>query len=141
MGMLRMSPEEYAALVERKRAQMKAGDKPKARLKFGNEKTEVAGQEFDSKKEARRFLSLKDMEAAGEIERLQTQQVFNLIPRTQKPSGGHERPCTYIADFTYIKDGRMVVEDTKSEATRKDRAYIIKRKLMLSVHGIEIKEV
>jgi len=48
-----------------------------------------------------------------------------------------ERACTYVADFSYTENGRRVVEDTKGMKTRD---YIIKRKLMLYVHGIRIKE-
>ena len=49
-----------------------------------------------------------------------------------------ERPCTYVADFVYKEGGKTVVEDTKGFRTKD---YIIKRKLMLQVHGIRIKEV
>jgi hypothetical protein len=37
--------------------------------------------------------------------------------------------------------GKIVVEDVKSEATKKKESYIIKRKLMLSVYGIKISEI
>lgn len=48
----------------------------------------------------------------------------------------------YVADFVYtdLKTGKKVVEDVKSEATRKDKAYVIKRKLMLYLKGIKIHE-
>lgn len=51
-----------------------------------------------------------------------------------------ERPCRYVADFVYTDraTGQTVVEDTKGVRTKE---YIIKRKLMLHVHGIRIKEV
>ena len=50
-----------------------------------------------------------------------------------------ERACTYIADFVYFDEkGNLVVEDTKGMRTD---TYIIKRKLMLHVHGIRIHEV
>lgn len=51
-----------------------------------------------------------------------------------------ERAVKYIADFTYRENGQLVVEDVKSDATRTD-AYKIKKKLMLSVYGVRIKEV
>jgi hypothetical protein len=41
-------------------------------------------------------------------------------------------------DFVYMENGKKVVEDTKGFRTKD---YIIKRKLMLYVHGIRIKEV
>ncbi|KDD41088.1 PF06356 domain protein [Bordetella bronchiseptica OSU095] len=45
---------------------------------------------------------------------------------------------TYVGDFSYIEDGRRVVEDAKGMRTRD---YIIKRKLMLEKHGITVREV
>ena len=97
----------------------------------------VDGIEHDSKKEAARWQELNLMLRARIIEDLQRQVRFELIP---KQDG--ERACTYIADFVYIdrKTGQKVVEDVKSPATRTE-AYRIKRKLMLLVHGIRIKEI
>ena len=45
---------------------------------------------------------------------------------------------TYAADFVYTEDGQTVVEDAKGVRTKE---YIIKRKLMLYIHGIQVKEV
>ena len=49
-----------------------------------------------------------------------------------------EKEVSYIADFCYEQAGKPVVEDTKGFRTAD---YVIKRKLMLHVHGIKIKEV
>ena len=51
-----------------------------------------------------------------------------------------EKSCVYIADFVYKDEetGRTVVEDAKGVKTKD---YIIKRKLMLWLHGIRIAEV
>lgn len=51
-----------------------------------------------------------------------------------------ERACTYVADFVYVDcaTGETVVEDAKGVRTKE---YVIKRKLMLWVHGIQVKEV
>lgn len=97
----------------------------------------VDGIEHDSKKEAARWQELNLMLRARLIEDLQRQVRFEVIP---KQDG--ERACTYIADFVYIdrKTGQKVVEDVKSPATRTE-AYRIKRKLMLLVHGIRIREI
>ena len=46
----------------------------------------------------------------------------------------------YYADAVYEEDGAKVVEDTKSDITRRDPVYRIKKHLMMSVHGIEIME-
>lgn len=94
---------------------------------------------YDSKKEHRRANELKLMQRAGLISCLREQVKYVLIP-AQRGSDGKilERECSYYADFVYIKDGVTVVEDTKGVRTTE---YKIKRKLMLSVHGIRIKEV
>ncbi len=50
-----------------------------------------------------------------------------------------EKAVTYRADFVYSDNaGNTVVEDVKGIKTKD---YIIKRKLMLSVYGVRIKEV
>ena len=110
--------------------------------KYRNEPTEFNGIKFQSKKEAQRFAELKLLERAGEITDLQLQRVFTLIGAQRDKEGKIiERPCKYIADFAY-KDqtGKLIVEDAKSPATRTD-VYKVKRKLMLSIYGIRIKEV
>ena len=97
---------------------------------------------FDSRKEARRYDELRLLERAHQISDLQRQVKFVLIPAQRDPKGKLiERQCYYVADFTY-KDssGRLVVEDTKSEATRTP-VYVVKRKLMLWVHGIRVREI
>ena len=90
------------------------------------------GQVFDSRREFRRWLDLKLLEKAGKISDLKRQVTYELIP---KQVG--ERACSYIADFHYYQDGKLVVEDCKGYRTE---GYRIKRKLMLWVHGIKIKE-
>lgn len=107
--------------------------------KYKNKKIEVDGKVFDSKKEADRYKELKLCEMAGVIKDLKTQVKYELIPPQKDKDGKSlERSCTYIADFVYEKDGETIVEDTKGFKTPE---YIIKRKLMLKVHGIRIKEV
>ena len=101
--------------------------------KYGNRKIKAPdGQAFDSVKEYHRWGCLRLMERAGKISDLKRQVRFELIP---KQNG--ERACTYMADFTYMEDGKLVVEDCKGFRTD---AYKMKRKLMLWVHGIRIKE-
>lgn len=95
--------------------------------------------DYDSRKEHRRANELRLMQRAGLITNLREQVSYELIP-TQRGADGKvlERACDYIADFVYTdKDGKTVVEDTKGVKTKE---YIIKRKLMLHVHGIRIVE-
>ena len=111
--------------------------------KYGNKKTIIRGLEFASKREAARYVELLAMQRAGEIYGLDCQSSFELIPAQVAPSGRKERRVTYVADFAYYRasDGQRVVEDVKSPVTAKLPAYIIKRKLMLRVHGIEVVEI
>lgn len=111
-------------------------------MKYHNQKTNLDGIEFDSRKEARRYAELLLMQRAGEIYDLQRQVPFVLIQKQTDPITGKllEREAKYIADFTYrsCKTGRITVEDTKGMKTKD---YILKRKLMLYRHGIKIQEV
>lgn len=117
--------------------------------KYHAKKVTINGITYDSIKEAQRHPVLLDMERKGEITDLQRQVKFVLIPAQREPDtigsrGGVkkgrliERECAYVADFVYNQNGKRVVEDTKGVRTKD---YIIKRKLMLWVHGIQIKEV
>lgn len=115
-------------------------DAPRARRreKYANVRCEVDGEKFDSKAERDRWLALKLLQRAKQIRELQRQVKFVLIPAQRRPSGGSERECSYVADFVYLVGGTRVVEDVKGAATPE---YRIKRKLMLQVHGVEIREV
>ena len=117
--------------------------------KYNNHKVTVDGEVFDSKKEAQRYRELLLLEKAGAISGLQRQVKFILIPAQREadiigPRGGIkkgrtiEKECSYVADFVYQEDGRVVVEDTKGFKTTE---YVIKRKLMLYIHGIQIREI
>jgi hypothetical protein len=79
------------------------------------------------------------MQRAGLISDLREQVPYLLIPAQRDDAGRLiERQCSYVADFVYVdSDGRTVVEDTKGVRTKE---YVIKRKLMLHVHGIRILE-
>lgn len=127
-------------------------------MKYGNKKVFVDGILFDSKKEARRYCELKMLQSAGEISDLQTQREFELIPAQYEyyPRYGKngnrlkdgkrclEQKCVYKADFAYIKDGKVVVEDVKGYRDPASAGYakfIIKRKLMLWRFGITVIEV
>lgn len=121
--------------------------------KYHNKKVTTSdGIQHDSQKEARRWCELRLLEKAGKITDLQRQVEFELIPaqyetyeryskKGEKLADGVrivERKVSYIADFVYVENGKKVVEDTKGMKTRD---YIIKRKLMLYVHKVRIREV
>ncbi len=109
--------------------------------KYHAKKVIIDGIKFDSKKEAGRYITLKEKAAAGEIYDLELQKEFLLIPSQKDPKTGKtiERPVKYRADFVYkTAAGEEIVEDVKG---KKLPEYIIKRKLMLKVHGIRIHEI
>lgn len=128
------------------------------RTKCGNKKVTVDGIEFDSKKEARRYCELQLLLQAGRIEELELQKEFELIPaqyetfprygkkgqRLQDGKRCIEKSCVYKADFAYRQDGQLIVEDVKGYRDPASAAYakfVIKRKLLLWVHGIKINEI
>ena len=108
---------------------------------YNNQTPTFCGQKFDSIRELQRYKKLLTLEKSGKIENLERQVKFILIP-TQRDENGKllEREVSYYADFVYTdaKTGLLIVEDVKGVKTD---AYIIKRKLMLALYGIQIKEV
>ena len=121
------------------------------RNKYHNQKTKTSdGIEHASLKEANRWVELNLLQKAGKITDLKRQVKYILIPaqyeRSDKldkygvPKRGEllERECSYIADFVYRENGRVIVEDTKGLKTKE---YIIKRKILLAHYGIRIREV
>lgn len=107
------------------------GEKPK-RSKYGNEKTEVCGELFDSKREAEDYKILLLRQKAGEIGLIRRQVDYEL-------NLGGTHSLIYRADFVYIETatGETMVQDSKGMRTKD---YKKKRRLMKKVHGIIIKE-
>lgn len=130
---LRFTEDEYREFLRRGGMQM-----PKAplqtenkRTKYGNKKVEIDGKKFDSMHEAEYYRELTLRRAAGEVKVIMRQVPFDL------PGG-----VRYFADFAILdKEGKFIVIDAKSEATRKDKVYRIKKKQMKEIWGIEVIEV
>lgn len=129
--------EYQAKLKQGKSGQTQAAAEPlpaqdqARRSKYGNQKTESGGKRFDSKHEANVYEQLRLRCLAGEFIALGCQVAFYL------PGG-----IKYIADFVAMQpDGTSVVFDAKSEATRKDKVYRLKRRLMKACNNIDIQEV
>ena len=109
------------------------------RNKYGARKFVTAdGEKFDSTAEYRRAVDLDILQQIGEISGLKRQVPFVLAPSVKFYDENRSKPALkYIADFVYFeKDGNQVVEDVKGVQTTEFR---IKRHLMLSVHGIQVK--
>ena len=107
--------------------------------KYHNRKIVREGETYDSVKEYRRAKELELLEKGGVIKDLKRQVRFEIIPSQRGEDGKVvERAVTYVADFVYFEDGKLVVEDAKGYRTKD---YIIKRKLMRYLLGINIREV
>lgn len=106
--------------------------------KYHNKATKTFdGNVHDSRKEANRWSQLLILEKAGVISDLKRQVRYELIPKQEG-----ERAVCYVADFEYIENGKKVVEDVKGyKEGLAYRVFVIKRKLMLYVHGIKVKEI
>ena len=103
------------------------------RSKYGNKKCTYKGIKFDSLIERDRYIFLKDAEDNGVIEDLKCQVPFELHVN-------NKLVCKYISDFTYYKrmNSEFVVEDVKGVVTA---VFRLKKKLMLAVHGIDVRIV
>ena len=111
--------------------------------KYANQKVELDGHKFDSKLEARRYSELKLLEKAGEIKELELQKPFVIQPSFFDDKGKRQTAIKYYADFVYWEkrgdDWHYIVEDVKSPATKKDRVYRLKKKMM-AYNGYVISE-
>lgn len=119
--------------------------------KYHNKRTVVDNHCFDSKKEASRYLVLKDKLKRGEIDNLRLQVPYELLPALYEEHVVHlktkdkvvrkcvQRSVTYIADFVYRdrKTDNDVIEDVKG---RKVKEYILKKKMMRALLGLTITE-
>ena len=125
----RMTAEQYQHYA--KTGKLPGAEPTAKRSKYGNVKKIVDGLKFDSTREANRFTELMLKHKAGLISKPILQYEFKLVG------------CSYVCDFLYLdyekKD--FVIEDVKSEATRKISTYIIKKKQMKQLFDIEINEV
>lgn len=115
-----MKIPEYKALLKKK-------------PKYRNESIVIDESYFPSKKQAHRFGDLRLLEKCGHIKDLRKEVDFSI-----DINGFHI--CKYRADAVYVDDSKLVVEDTKSDITRKLSVYRIKKKLMRAILNIQILE-
>ena len=123
------------------------------RPKYGNHKIKNAYGTYDSQLEWSRFLFLSNREKEGEITNLRRQVEYLLIPAQYGTEIKHlktkdkevrvllERSCSYVADFVYERNGKTIVEDCKGSKGIITETAKIKKKLLLWVHGIELRYV
>lgn len=110
--------------------------------KVAHTKIRVGDEEFDSLAEHDRYLELRVMEQDGIISELECHPSYEILPAQVTPAGKQNfRPVVYTPDFRYVRDGKTVVEEIKSEYTRKEKDYIIRRKLIYYTLGIYVEEI
>lgn len=105
--------------------------------KYNNRHVEINGHRFDSKAEAKRYQELILLERSGEIRNLQVHPVY-LLQEQFNHNGKHFRAITYEADFAYVEDDIVVVEDVKGVRTP---VYLLKRKMFLKQYGYVFREI
>lgn len=106
---------------------LKAGQPQPKKNKYNARKVVIDGIKFDSIGEGKRYQELKLQEHCGVISGLSLQPVFVLQDKF-RINGKAERAIKYKADFKYMKDGDIVIEDFKGKKTD---VYKLKRKLFL----------
>ena len=121
--------------------------------KYGNKKVEYNGLKFDSKKEKDRYIFLKEQEKLGNIQDLQLQVKYELIPAIKEEYVEHlktkdkvktrtvQLAITYTCDFQYYKNGELVIEDVKSSPKMLTKEYALKKKMLFALKGLKIREV
>lgn len=93
--------------------------------KYRNKKTQIGMYVFDSIAESKRYKELALLEKAGQIKGLELQPKF-LLQEGFKKNGKTYRKIEYIADFMYIENGKVIIEDVKGMETD---VFKLKRKL------------
>lgn len=133
----------------------KKGFKREKGKKYNNTKVEFDNIKFDSKREMKRYLVLKEAQDKGIITDLELQPKYELIPAIREEYIKHlktkdkvetrtvQLAITYTADFRYKKDGITVVEDVKASPNMAalDKAFLLKEKMFRYFFGFPIKRV
>lgn len=121
--------------------------------KWHNTPCEYNGIKFDSHKERDRYIFLKSLEDKGVISDLKRQVRYTVCPavygerevqlktKTKIEKYTRQIASYYYADFTYMLNGELVVEDIKGAEGTETEVFRLKAKLMLAYNGIEVKKV
>ncbi len=106
--------------------------------KYRNKKTQIGMYVFDSIAESKRYKELALLEQAGQIKGLELQPKF-LLQEGFKKNGKTFRKIEYIADFMYIENGKVIIEDVKGMETD---VFKLKRKMFeYKYPGFELRIV
>lgn len=93
---------------------------------------------FDSRKEYLRYIQLCEMERAGLISELSCQESLVIQEGFLHPVSKKKiRPILYKADFSYIRDGKKIIEDVKGKDKETEKyilTQVFKLKWKLLIH-------
>ena len=129
----------------------KTNDADGKESKYRNRKVEYDGMLFDSKKELKRYIFLKDAEERGVISGLRRQIRYELIPAIKRAEIVHlktkdkvverteQLPITYTCDFCYMKGEEEVFEDVKPSKSMIPTEFTLKAKLFFWKYGKKIR--
>jgi len=129
----RMTAADYAQQQSSDKGADKGADKGRVR---GTKRTVVEGIKFASKREAKRFGELRQLQRAGIIRDLKLQVPFPLHGKDGPILTPTGRQMRYKADFQYfdVRLNCMVTEDAKGWATD-----VSKMKLaIMAAQGVEV---
>lgn len=110
--------------------------------KYNNKIVFYKGIEFSSILERDRYMFLESMQKAGKITGLVRQVRFEILPRqlkylevptkkgTKLKSYVDEMAVHYTCDFAYHYNGKYVIEEVKSDGSKRARDYSLRRKLV-----------
>ena len=117
--------------------------------KYRNKKTVVDGHTFDSAKEANRYAELKLSQECGIISSLELQPQYVLqeaftdfrVGKTKAGKPRTVRAIKFTPDFRYVMNGRVIVEDVKSPASKTTSYEIRKRLFLRKFPTVDFREV
>lgn len=107
--------------------------------KYSAKRTTVDGITFDSKHEAKRWMELRILEKAGEIDNLKRQVPIMLQGKNGPILTRNGRNMRLTVDFSYLdcKAGGIIYEDAKGVPTRD---YEVRRAIA-AAQGIDVMEI
>ena len=92
----------------------------------------VGSWRFKTKKDAVSFTKLHSLSAKLIFSQTVTEPVYKDVTILDR--------SVYTADFTYIEGGEFIIEDVKSDYTRKEADYVLRKKFLYYKYRILIRE-
>ena len=87
---------------------------------------------FNTKKNAVSYTKLHNLSAKLIFSQTVTEPVYKDVTILDR--------SVYTADFTYIEDGEFIIEDCKSDYTKKEADYVLRKKFLYYKYRILIRE-